>query len=119
MGAQNLLSGCGVPAPKLVIIIATESFFRSSGLPQVYSLRCGVIKDILPVKYLTPNIFMDVNYCVRELARSLGCSSPAYNKEEGATPHHGACRHSWHYCSRHDWCLGVQDETWSIGSLGG
>ena len=62
---------------------------------------------------------MTVNYCGRQLARSLGWTAPAYHKKEGATPHPGACKHSLQYDGRSDERFGVRVGTWSLGSLCG
>ena len=66
----------------------------TSRLPQVCKLWMGVSKGMLPVKYLVKAMLMAVNYCRRQQARRLGWATPAYHKEEGATPHPGVCKYS-------------------------
>ena len=46
-----------------------------------------------PEKHQAPKILkiMAVNYCGCQLDRWLGWAAPAYHKNEGATPHPGAC----------------------------
>ena len=60
------------------------------------SVNCGLgfSKDTLPVKHLAPKIHMEVNYCGLNLAQRLRCVAPAYHKKEGASQHHGVCKHS-------------------------
>ena len=47
-------------------------FIRSSGLQQICKLWFGVGKGVLPVKHLTPQIFIPPNYCGCQVARRLG-----------------------------------------------
>ena len=100
---------------KIVVVVMT------SGLIQVCKLWLWVIKGMLPVKHLSPNILkiMAVNYFGRQLARRLGSATPAYHEKESSTPHLGACRLILQYDGRPDERFGVRVGTWNLGSLSG
>ena len=54
---------------------------------------------MLPVKHLTQQILMAVDYCGSQLACRLGWVAPAYL----SSPHSGACKHGLQYL-RPDGC---------------
>ena len=58
---------------------------------------------------------MAVNYCGRQLARTLGWTAPAYHKKEGATQNPGASKLSLQYGRR----FGVLVGMWNLGNLSG
>ena len=47
----------------------------------------------------------------------LGWAALAFHEKEGATPHPGACKHSFLYDGRPDWRFGVQVGMWNLGRL--
>ena len=89
----------------------------SLGLPQVCKLYFWASRDIPPVRHLALKILMAVSDCARQLACRLVWAVPAYHKEEGATPHPGACKHSSQYDGRPDGRVGVCVGTWNLGSM--
>ena len=76
---------------------------------------------MLPVKHLAPKILkiIAVDYCERQQTQRLGLAAPAYHKNEGATPHPGACKFSLQNDGKPDGRSGVRAETWNLGSLSG
>ena len=103
--------------PELVFHHTVE--FMTSRLPLVCRLWFGVCKVMLPVKHRARKILIAVNFCGRQLARSLGCSASAYYKKEGAPPHAGACKHSMQFDRRPDVRFGVRAGMWNLVSLSG
>ena len=71
------------------------------------------------VKHLAQEIPMTVNYCGRQLTRTLGYAAHAYHKKEGATLHPGACKHSLQYDGRPDERFGVRVGTQNLDGRNG
>ena len=74
---------------------------------------------MLPVKHLTPNILLAVNYCGRHLARWFGWAGLAYHKKESANQHPDVCKFSLQYDWRPDGRFDVWVGMWNLGSLSG
>ena len=60
---------------------------------------------------------MAVNYYGHQVARRLGWVAPAYHKNEGATLHAGACKHSLQHDGRPNGRLGVRVGLCNLGNL--
>ena len=118
------LSGCGVPVfqswfSAIFLNVVVEVI--TLGLPPACKLWFGVSKGMIPVRHLAPKILkiMAVNYCGCQLDGRLTWVAPAYHKNEGATPHPGACMFGLQYDGLPDERFELQVETWNFGNLYG
>ena len=100
-----------------LIVVVEVDVFTTSGLSQVCNPWLAVSKGMFPIRRVSPQILMALDYCGCQLALNLGSVAPAYHDEDGAIPTPEACKYILKYDWRPDWRFVVWGGTWILGSL--